>query len=489
MSAGQEPPVRPSAVGDDLGLGLQLPGGTAVDSDGRRRVHPVSPLVHAVSAVPIALIILVGMSAGLISAWGARTIVVILALLVLLPAVVGGFAYLAWRNLSYWFDDDGDFRVDSGILTKKQRRLQLSRLQSVDVAQPLFARFFSLAEVTVEVAGSRDSRAKLQYLRLEDARALRSEILARAAGLSHDTAEAPESAIATVAPRDLAVSLLLRSVTAMLLLLTVLIVVITLLTSGWGGMVIALFTGGLPILIVVGEFMKFFNFTVSGSPDGLRLRFGLARTETRTVPPGRVQAIEFVEPLLWRRWGWVRVRVNVAGVGSADGQGSTEETLLIPVATRDVADDIVSRVLPGLDLSAMDWHHAPDRSRRRSPIQWRQLSVAWDERVFASRRGRVTRRVMVIPHARTQSVRLVQGPWERALDLASVHVDTTPGPVRVMALRLDATEARHVADAQAVRAERSRATDRSIRWASEQAGPDGQGESDGRAGPDGADPA
>ena len=66
---------------------------------------------------------------------------------------------------------------------------------------------------------------------------------------------------------------------------------------GWGGLGIALVTGGLPIIIVFAEFIKYFNFTVTQSPDGLRMKFGLAKTETRTVPPGRVQAIEIVEPL------------------------------------------------------------------------------------------------------------------------------------------------------------------------------------------------
>ena len=129
----------------------------------------------------------------------------------------------------------------------------------------------------------------------------------------------------------------------------------------------------------MSEFIKYFNFTVSSSPDGLRLRFGLAKTETRTVPPGRVQAIEFVEPFLWRRWGWVRLRVNIAGAGRADSNGQKEETILIPVATRAVADELVAQVLPGLDLDALQWHMAPDRSRRRSPIQWRRLAVAWDD--------------------------------------------------------------------------------------------------------------
>lgn len=457
-------PERPSAVGDDLGIGLTLPGGVPIDEQGRRRLHPISPVVHGISAIPVGLLILVSLAAAGFAVLGPWTVALALLSLVVLPLVVAGFAYLGWRNRAYWFDADGDLRVDSGILTRQQRRLQLSRLQSVDVVQPLFARFFSLAEVVVEVAGAGDSRVRLQYLTLDEGRALRSEILARAAGLRHDAGEAPETAIATVSPRDLAVSLLARTVTAVLLLASILILTVAVLTNGIVGLGLALVTGGLPIVIVIAEFIKYFRFTVSQSPDGLRLRFGLARTETRTVPPGRVQAIEFVEPLLWRRWGWIRVKVNIAGVGRSDSQGNQEETLLIPVATREVAEDLVARVLPGLDLDGLDWHGAPPRARWRAPIQWRRLAVAWDDQVLVARRGRVTRRVMVIPHVRTQSVRLTEGPWERRLGLATTHVDSTPGPVEVAALHLDAAFARQVADAQSARAGRARASDRSTRW-------------------------
>lgn len=456
---------QPSRIGDDLGLGLTLPGGEGTDPLGRRHVHPVTPIVHGVTAIPVALVLAIAWGGGAFAALGIGGFLATVLVIVVIALAVTGLTYLSWRNLWFWFDDDGDFRVDSGVLTKKQRRLQLSRLQAVDVAQPLFARIFSMAEVTVEVAGAGDSRVKLRYLKLADARSLRNEVLARAAGLSSDTREAPETAIVRVPGRDLAVSLLARSVTAGLLLLTVVIFVFTWWSEGWAGLGLVAITGGLPILVVVTEFIRYFGFTVSESPDGLRLRFGLTRTETRTVPPGRVQAIEFVEPLLWRRWGWVRVRLNIAGVGRSDSSGNKEETLLIPVAPREVAVSLVHRVLPGLNLDALDWHPAPERSRRRSPIQWRRLAVAWDSLVLVTRRGRVTRRLAVMPHVRTQSVRVTQGPWERSLNLASMHADSTPGPVKAAALHLDAAFARRLAEEQALRAQRARGSDASTHWA------------------------
>ncbi|WCC81182.1 PH domain-containing protein [Cutibacterium equinum] len=48
----------------------------------------------------------------------------------------------------------------------------------------------------------------------------------------------------------------------------------------------------------------------------------------------------------------------------------------------------------------------------------------------------------VVPHARSQSVRLAQGPLQRQLGLADVSVHTPSGPVTVSCTNLDASDAR-----------------------------------------------
>jgi putative membrane protein len=96
--------------------------------------------------------------------------------------------------------------------------------------------------------------------------------------------------------------------------------------------------------------------------------------------------------------------------------------------------------------------------------QFRNLGVAHDDLVLATRRGFLTRRVAVIAHARTQSVEVSQGPWQRRLGLASVQVDSTPGPVTIVALHRSAVEARQIAEDQLVRAATGRATGPAPRW-------------------------
>jgi Predicted membrane protein len=194
-----QPPI--STIGDDLGLGLAVPGSALLDAQGHRKVHPISPLVHAVAVFPA----MGGVAIAFTASGGANiasrlsdlpglealatlspilaTIAVIAALAAVFSLFVAAYQYVAWRALSFWLDDDGDFRVQSGVLFRQQRRVQLSRIQAVDVTQPLAARVFSMAVLVIEVAGQDDSRVRLKYLTLADAREIRREVLARAAGL------------------------------------------------------------------------------------------------------------------------------------------------------------------------------------------------------------------------------------------------------------------------------------------------------------------
>jgi len=246
--------------------------------------------------------------------------------------------------------------------------------------------------------------------------------------------------------------------------------VTTVATNGVAGIGF-LVVGGIPVFQVFTQFSRYYDFTVAESPDGLRLRHGLLQKTRQTVPPGRVQAVGFVQPFLWRKRGWVRVRLNVAGTSAStqgNGNESFTENVLLPVAPWPVALAVVARVLPGVDLQAIPTIPAPERSRRRAWIQWRQLAVGWDDQVFITRGGRITERWDVVPHARTQSVRVTQGIWQRSLGLASVHVDSTPGAVKIVGLHRDAADARRLAQEQADRAAEARAGDRSLRWVAQQ---------------------
>lgn len=426
-----------------------------------RRTHPLTPVAEVGDKLPGILVAVFALGRDL-----PGGIVVRLGLALLVAVVGAGIGWLIWWRRSFWFDADGDLRIASGVLTRNERRVQSSRLQSVEVSRPFLARLVGLAEVKPEVAGGENAHVRIAYLSEPAAVALRAELLARSAGVrgtGSAAVEAPERVLVRVPARDLAVSTLLNENLILGALVGVATIVVAVVSGQSASLVGILLAGGIPGVGLVNGFLAYYDFSVAESPDGLRLRSGLLSTRAQTVPPGRVQAVRVAQPLLWRRSGWYRVSLNVAGSNRREGENSG--VVLLPVAPYPVVRQLLSRVLPGVDIDAVDLVPAPRSARFRAPWQQPRLACGLDDEVFVSRGGRVVRRVDIVPHARTQSVRVTQGPWQRWLGLASVHVDSTPGPVKPAARQRAAVDARAVAEAQVVHAAAARLGFRPERWA------------------------
>lgn len=429
--------------------------------------HPVTPLVKALKVLPAVLIFFyIFGGEGLTNEVGRLRV---LGLVAVATVAVGGWSWLSWRRFTYWFDGEGDLRVHSGILQRNERRVQLSRLQSVDVTQPLVARIFGLAAVRPEVAGSSSGGTTLEYLTLEEATRLRAELLARAAGISVEhgqpAPEAPETVLTKVPPQVLLASVVLQPMTGFVLVVVPAIVIASIVMGRWLFALPTIIILLSPAFIIGNQFLTWFDFTVAESPDGLRLRFGLTAHRSQTVPPGRVQAVRIERPVMWRPWGWARVVVNVAGGLSGDDE-KERPAVVLPVAPLPVARAILARVLPDVDPWAVPLTPVPNRAKWRAPLQRRQLATGHDERVFVARHGWLVPRMDVVPHARTQSVRFTQGPLQRWFRLADVHVDSTPGPIKITAWQRDAEEARHLVFEQASRARAARGAATPERWLS-----------------------
>lgn len=479
MGLGSEVNEEPTAATPEADMSRPTPHGlegtdavpaspaTAAESPGatdKRHTAPITPVVHAVQfGGLIGLLIAFNVvSSGGFALGPVLAAAGVVLLVVLAVAVV---TYLQWQRLVYWFDSDGDLRVSSGLLQQRERRLHLSRLQSVEVVQPLLARIFGMAQVRVEVAGSGDSRVTLAYLTVKDAHDLRSETLARAAGVRPDAGEAPETVLVQVPSSTLLGSTLLSSEVIVWVVASIIAIVVLGFMSGPWSFLGLFAVIGVPLISSFAQFTSYFNFTVAESPDGLRTRCGLLGVQAHTVPPGRVASIEFVEPLLWRKFGWVSVRLNIAGVQADSDGGTAAANMLLPVATWEVARDVTHRLFPGLDVPSFPFQGVPEQVKWRSPFQRRKLGLGADSVMMGTRRGWLTLRTTFTPHARMQSVRLEQGPWQRRLGLASVHGDVVPGPVRVVGRHQGVQEAREFVYAEVERMRQATLADASVRWA------------------------
>jgi putative membrane protein len=417
------------------------------------RLHPMSPVVRGGRAAAALLAFLVFTSVQ--RQHGQQTHVVVDLVLVGLVLVLGVVHWLVTR----WAFDGETLHVETGLLRRDTKKVPVARIQAVDVVQPLVAKFLDVAELKIRVAGS-GKEERLAYLHHDRALALRASLLAAHHGLDPATPEPPELPVAAVPAGRLAWSVALTGSTAFLVAIAIGLGVVFSVSEKAG---LALVTAAFVYLLglVTGIWRRFnsqYGFTIAQAPDGIRVRRGLLGSVAETIPVRRVQAIRQIEPVLWRPLGWRHLQVDLAGIGkrdSAAGSASLTKTLL-PVGAPEVATAVRAMVL---DDRGVTLTPPPSRSRWKAPLSFHNLRAGHDDDVVIAVTGRLRRVTCWVPIEKVQSVRRVQGPLQRRLRVATVHVDVAGRRVDASFKDRDEDEADRLVDELAAlgRAARTRA--------------------------------
>lgn len=421
-----------------------------------QRLHPLSPVVRAGRhLISVAIVILAGYI-GSQHAHGDRR----WDLIAIGIAIVAGI--VTWL-VTRWRLVDGVLHIESGLIRRSSSRYPLSRVQAIDIAQSGLARILGLAELRLRLAGSGGDTGRLACLTLAHATQLRDELLAIARAeraFQAETAQASGSIahapVATATTEDLGTG-------QPLVVTDPLRLVLGTLTAGVGlGAVIvcaafvvgltlfpaaarAIAAGGIwPVIGLATALWKRFNgdyrLTVHATDTGFQLRSGLVQTASETISRDRIQLVRLRQPLLWRRFGWCRVEVEVAG-GKVKKENRAEGRVfrpLLAVGPLEVGKAIIADVAPASpDCS----RRAPARAAWKAPLSMHLLAIGSNDRYVASRRGRLGATTTWVPLAKVQSVRATEGPVQRRLGLTTLHLDVAGGHARATLPDRDTGEA------------------------------------------------
>ena len=226
-----------------------------------------------------------------------------------------------------------------------------------------------------------------------------------------------------------------------------------------------------------------FKITPSGQ-GGVTLRYGFTGTHTQNVMVERIQALAVEQSILWRAFGWYRIKMTIAGIGveQNDNQKLVTRNVALPVGNRQEALMVLRLLLPALDeVQAQVLLDTANGSLKRqqpqvpamivtpSSARWMDLltwkrngvttvgytagSVQATTRIDSDaarasvgehtrgdllliRGGYFIRTLSIVPVDRVLSVSWGQGPLQRAFGCASVHFGTVPGPVRTLMMHL-----------------------------------------------------
>jgi putative membrane protein len=401
-----------------------------------------------------------------------QALLVITGVLLILIAVF----YVSWRMHSFRITDEV-VEVRSGILFRTNRKARLDRIQGIHIVRPFFARLFGAAKLEISQAGH-DANVQLSYLGSSAADDLRREILRLASGTRNasvpsasgsaaqglldrrigeflapelDPEDAPPESVVKIHLGRLVGSILVSGATLFAIML---VVVATIWISATGEFYALLFA--LPSLIgfasyYVRRFTKSLRYTISRTPDGVRVGFGLLSTSNETLPPGRIHSVEVSQSLLWRPAGWWQIRVNRASHSSSRGSANQANTTILPVGNLDDARRVLELMLPDLigeeaatvigrglvSRGNDEFTTSPRRAAWLLPFSWRRNGFLVVSGSLVLRKGAIWRRIIIVPQPRLQSVAVNQGPILRALGLADVHLHTVAGPIRA---RLEAID-------------------------------------------------
>jgi putative membrane protein len=421
--------------------------GPTVD-DGWQRLHPLSPVVRggrftigiAILLVPVLL-------------RGDKLSNAVPQLVVVAVLVAAGF--VSWL-VTRWRIEGDDLHLETGLLRRQSVRFPLSQVQAIDVVRPGLARMFRVAELRLRMGGASGATARLAYLPEREVEPLRDRLLALARGahaeLPPATDEQPEPVeeklLAQVDTRHLIVSILISDAGVFAEAVFLGLVIIAVVSPHTAG---AIVTGGFVWIIgaftvLWRRFNQLYRQRVLEGPDGLHVRGGLVALTAETIRPGRVQAVRMVEPFVWRLVGWCRVEVDLAGRQRGKGEGESERgqlRMLLPVGSRKLGFELVDRLVPDRppELSP-----APRRVFWKSPLRYRKLAWGRTDTCVATTSGRLRKVSCWVPLEKVQSLRRVEGPVQRRLRLASVHVDTAGRAVHATLRDRDSAEATEALD-------------------------------------------
>ncbi|HEY8028612.1 MAG TPA: PH domain-containing protein [Gaiellaceae bacterium] len=423
------------------------------EPDGWRRLHPLSPIVRGGrGTIAIAVIILPTLFGARRSSNEAIEFAAV--------AAIVGLGFVSWL-VTRWRVDDDDLRIETGLIRRQSLRFPLSQVQAIDVVRPGLARIFRVAELRLRMGGATGKTARLAYLHEREVDPLRDRLLALARGTAHvdEVASArDERVLATVPTGRLVASILISDVGIMAeAVLVGLVLGIVLAPSAAAGLA----SGGAVWILSVFQlvwrrFNQEYRLTVVEVADGIVLRGGLVGLTAETIRPGRVQAVRMVEPIAWRALGWCRLEVDIAGRQRAEGEGRAQRRSLravLPVGSRAVAEELLDYLLPD---RPREQTRPPSRAVWKSPLRYRMLAWGRTPTCVATTSGRLRRATNWVPLEKAQSLRRVQGPLQRRLRLASVHVDTAGRNVHAVIRDRDVEEANDALEELVASAEAAR---------------------------------
>jgi len=398
-------------------------------------------------------------------------------------AVTVGYELLYYQRFSYVLTDD-TLDIHSGVVSRRDREIPYRRIQNVDVSQNIVQRALGIAAVNVETAGGSSTEAVIQYVTVDAAEQLQTDVRRLKRRERSDTATDEESKEAVAPDREELFSIEPSELA---------LVGVFSFDPRVAGIILAVLSGSIPfvspalpgdatgvvlfvLLAIIGvsiialswvvgaisAVVNFWGFTLTRTEDELQYERGLLQRYSGTIPFDKIQTITIEDNPLKRQFGYATLGVETAGY--APGQaGSRGSEAAVPLATIDRVHRLAHELE---EFGIPEYTRPPKRIRIRyfiryvmaiavisavafaitwvynitfpwylpliavllSPIaahyKWLHRGYWLGDDHLAARSGFWTRQAKIVPYYRIQTVIDSRTIFQRRWDVGTVIADT-----------------------------------------------------------------
>lgn len=354
-----------------------------------RRLHPIAAVSNVLktlkdSIIPILIIVVFGNSEGKIQVFITLGIIALI--------LISGI--LTWLRFTYRIED-GELRIESGLIIRKKRYIPFERIQSLDLSEGILQRPFGLVKMTIETAGSGlEAEAILTAISKNEAQQIQ-EILSQSKNAAVDIddnsqpAEKEAHILYQITPGEL---ILLSStsggvgvvISAVFAFLTQFAEVIpyekvfdelsVFITGGIMLISLIVFLGFLLawLIALIGSVLKYANFTVKRVGDELIITRGLLEKKQLTIPLHRIQALRINENPVRQAIGYATVYLESAGGSLKDTDSS--RVMLLPIIKRQRIRQKLAQGIKDYQLTE-EFTPAPKKALSRYMIRGLFVSI------------------------------------------------------------------------------------------------------------------
>ncbi|TYR80826.1 PH domain-containing protein [Priestia megaterium] len=244
--------------------------------------------------------------------------------LLIIGAGIACFSFVKWRMFRYEVTES-EIQIKKGIFKKENRFIQRTRIQSIQIDQPLLFRLLKLARLRIETASSgTDAEVDLPGILLHDAYKLKQTLqlnskqvieakeeiqvlkvpigrLALAAALSANFGYIFASLGVLYEYVDNFVNRWIQSAYEQVIQQSILAVILL-------AMIIIVIAYLLSILLYI---LRFGDFTVERYEKQLQIQYGILNKRSLNVPFHKIQAVTIEEGILRRLFGWCAISLKV----------------------------------------------------------------------------------------------------------------------------------------------------------------------------------